>query len=449
MSDAAVVLARYAQELLGSSLPLRIRAWDGSEAGPADGPVLVLRSRRVLRRLLWQPNELGLTRAWVTGELTVEGDLYEALSWLAGVLRESEPRQGERLPLLGRSATALLRLATSGRPSELLSLAGGLPLPLPRPREEVSRRRGREHAPGCRCASISHHHDIGDDFYRLVLGPSLVFSCAYWDEASISSSGRPSLEQAQHDKIDLVCRKLGLLPGMRLLDVGCGWGSLALHAARVYGVHVTAVTNSVEQAALARKRIAATGLANRIAVQVRDYRDVADGPYDAISSIGVAEHVGKETYRTYVQHLRGLLRPGGRLLNHQIAHRPLHAGGRHRMNAFIDRYVVPGRELTPIGSTISVLEESGFEVRDLEALREHYALTLRAWVANLEERWDEAVRLVGPGRARVWRLYMAATALDFESNVLGVNQVLAVRTTPEGDSGLPLAARRQTVACGL
>jgi cyclopropane-fatty-acyl-phospholipid synthase len=441
MSGAAAVLARYVRGALGSPLPLRVRAWDGSETGPTDGPVLVLRSRRALRRLLWQPGELGLARAWVAGELTVEGDLYEALSWLAGVLWETSDKPGQRRSVLARSLAALRWLATAGRPSELLTLAGGLPLPLARPPEEVPRRRSRALSPGRQRPTVGHHYNVGNDFYRLVLGPSLVHSCAYWDEAL----AKPSLEQAQHDKLDLVCRKLALRPGMRLLDVGCGWGSMAVHAARAYGVQVTAVTTSTEQGALARRRVAEAGLADRIVIRVQDYRDVTDGPYDAISSIGVAEHVGPEMYREYAQHLHGLLRPGGRLLNHQIARRPQCDAETYRMNSFIDRYVSPDGKLAHVGSTVSLLEEAGFEVRDLEALREHYALTLRAWVANLEKHWDEAVRLVGPGRARVWRLYMAASVLGFENNIMGVNQVLAVRTTPEGHSGLPLVTRRPVI----
>uniref|UniRef100_UPI0015F12300 SAM-dependent methyltransferase n=1 Tax=Streptomyces phytophilus TaxID=722715 RepID=UPI0015F12300 len=280
-------------------------------------------------------------------------------------------------------------------------------------------------------AAVSHHYDVGNDFYSLVLGPSMVYSCAYWDDGD-------TLEDAQAAKLDLVCRKLGLKEGDRLLDVGCGWGSMVLHAAREYGVRAVGITLSAEQAAYARKRVADAGLGDRIEIRVQDYRETADGPYDAISSIGMAEHVGSTRYGEYARGLHRLLRPGGRLLNHQIARRPLADEEDYAIDEFIDAYVFPDGELSPIGTTVDQLERAGFEVRDTQALREHYALTLRRWVANLEARWAKAVALTTPGRARVWRLYMAASALSFEHNRIGVNQVLAVRTPGTGDSGLPL-----------
>jgi cyclopropane-fatty-acyl-phospholipid synthase len=259
----------------------------------------------------------------------------------------------------------------------------------------------------------------------------MVYSCA------VFATPETTLEDAQAAKLDLVCRKLRLKEGDRLLDVGCGWGSMALHAAREYGARVTGVTLSREQAAYARKRVAEAGLTDRVEIRVQDYREVADGPYDAISSIGMAEHVGTVRYREYAERLYGLLRPGGLLLNHQIGRRPLPDEGEYEIDAFIDRYVFPDGELSPIGATVERLEEAGFEVRDVEALREHYGQTLRAWVANLQEHWEEAARLAGRGRARVWLLYMAASALAFEQNRIGVNQVLAVRTPERAASGLP------------
>jgi cyclopropane-fatty-acyl-phospholipid synthase len=249
------------------------------------------------------------------------------------------------------------------------------------------------------------------------------------------------LEDAQRDKLELICQKLELTPGQRLLDVGCGWGSMAIHAAREYGVSVVGVTLSQEQAAYARKRVAEEGLTDKVEIRVQDYRDVTDGPYDAISSVGMAEHVGSERYLEYARDLFALLRPGGRLLNHQIARRPWQDESAYDIDEFIDAYVFPDGELAPIGTTVTQLESAGFEVRDVEAIREHYALTLRRWVANLEAEWRRAVGIVGAGRARVWRLYMAASALGFERNRIGVNQVLAVRTPDSGDSGVPLRTR--------
>ncbi|MGW5349943.1 class I SAM-dependent methyltransferase [Streptomyces sp. NPDC004031] len=433
MADAAPRIVDFAEHALSRPFPLRVRAWDGSEAGPPGTPVLVFRHRRALRRVLWRPGELGLVRAWVTGELTVDGDLHDALDRLSGLLWErpepvpppaGAPSAARRLPAALRDPDTY-RLARRA-----LALAGpGLP-PAPPP-EEVRPRSGPAHTKRRDRAAVSHHYDVGNDFYALVLGPSMVYSCALWPEADTT------LEQAQSAKLDLVCRKLGLREGQRLLDVGCGWGSMVMHAAAHYGVRATGITLSVEQADFARKRIAEAGLDDLIEIRVQDYREVADGPFDAISSIGMAEHVGSERYLEYARILHGLLRPGGRLLNHQIARRPLRDETAYHVDEFIDRYVFPDGELAPVGATVSRLEEAGFEVRDVEALREHYGRTLRAWVTNLEANWRQAVRLVTPGRARVWQLYMAASAVSFERNRIGVNQVLAVRTGEDGDSEMP------------
>ncbi|WP_406401829.1 cyclopropane-fatty-acyl-phospholipid synthase family protein [Streptomyces sp. NBC_00879] len=429
MGDAAMRLTTLAEELLGAPLPVRIRAWDGSESGPPGAPVLVVRHRRALRRLLWRPGELGLARAWVAGEIDVDGDLYAALDLLSGIIWE----RGEARPASGHPLRdPRLRAAARG----LLKIGGALPPPPP-PAEEVRRRAGPLHTKRRDKKAISHHYDVGNPFYELVLGPSMVYSCAYWHDGG-------TLEDAQRDKLDLVCRKLGLKEGDRLLDVGCGWGSMAMHAAREYGVQVTGITLSREQAAFARKRIAEEGLTDRIEIRVQDYRDVRDGPYDAISSIGMAEHVGQVRYHQYAEQLFSLLEPGGRLLNHQIARPPEENESAYHVDEFIDRYVFPDGELAPLGRTVTSLEAAGFEVRDVEAIREHYALTLRRWVANLEADWDRAVRHSSPGRARVWRLYMAACAISFERNKIGVNQILAVKTPGSGASGLPLRTRTWT-----
>ncbi|MEW2549898.1 cyclopropane-fatty-acyl-phospholipid synthase family protein [Streptomyces sp. NPDC047002] len=426
MADAASRLSALTEELIGAPPPVRIRAWDGSTAGPAQGPTVVIRNRRALRRVMWKPGELGLARAWVAGDIDVEGDLYEVLDRLAAYIWERTDAQQRGLfvldPRLRAAAKAFLRLA------------GPLPPPPPPP-EEVRGRSGTTHTKRRDKQAISHHYDVGNDFYEMVLGPSMVYSCAYWDDAPGFT-----LEDAQRDKLDLVCRKLGLAEGDRLLDVGCGWGSMALHAAREYGARVTGVTLSREQALYARKRVADAGLTDRVDIRVQDYRDVKDGPYDAISSIGMAEHVGSVRFREYADDLYALLRPGGRLLNHQIARRPLAHDEAYEIDAFIDAYVFPDGELAPVGRTLATLEEAGFEARDVQSIREHYALTLRRWVANLEARWADAVRATSPGRARVWRLYMAASALSFERNKIGVNQILAVRTPETGASGLPRRA---------
>ncbi|TLS41931.1 methyltransferase domain-containing protein [Streptomyces montanus] len=428
MQDAALRLKTLVEQLLGVPLPVRLRAWDGSEAGPPGAPALVVRNRRALRRLLWKPGELGLARAWVAGDLTVDGDLYTVLDQMAGLVWE----RGEDARSLGEALRdPEVRAAVRG----LVAMAGLLPLPPAPPPEEVRRRRAHLHTKHTDRRAISHHYDVGNDFYEIVLGPSMIYSCAYWD----SPDG--TLEDAQRDKLALVARKLDLKPGRRLLDVGCGWGSMAIHAAREHGVRVVGVTLSHEQAAYARKRVAGEGLTDRVEIRVQDYRDITDGPYDAISSIGMAEHVGSERYAEYARDLYALLRPGGRLLNHQIGRRPRRDESAYEIDEFIDAYVFPDGELAPIGSTVTELENAGFEVRDVESIREHYGLTLRRWVANLEADWPRAVRLTSPGRARVWRLYMAASALAFERNRIGVNQVLAVRTPESGASGMPLRAR--------
>ncbi|QTD98979.1 SAM-dependent methyltransferase [Streptomyces cyanogenus] len=429
MADAASRLRSLAEQMLGAPLPVRLKAWDGSQAGPPDAPALVVRNRRALRRMLFKPGELGAARAWVAGDLDIEGDLYTALDVMAGLVweRGEDARslvQAVRDPEVRAAARELLKLA-------------GPPIPPAPPGEEIRRPRRRLHTRRTDKRAISHHYDVGNDFYEIVLGPSMVYSCAYWEAAEKGAT----LETAQRDKLELICAKLGLKEGQRLLDVGCGWGSMAIHAAREYGVGVVGVTLSQEQAAYARKRVADEGLTDRVEIRVQDYRDVVDGPFDAISSIGMAEHVGAEKYLEYARQLYDLLKPGGRLLNHQIGRRPQRDESAYEVDAFIDSYVFPDGELAPLGTTVTQLERAGFEVRDVESIREHYALTLRRWVANLEADWDRAVRLTSPGRARVWRLYMAACALAFERNRIGVNQVLAIRTPDSGTSGLPLRPR--------
>ncbi|MFF2243552.1 class I SAM-dependent methyltransferase [Arthrobacter sp. NPDC058130] len=409
-TNAASRLADALAIILGTDgSPLRLRAWDGSEAGPEGAPVVVFRSRRALRRMLWSPGQLGLSRAYVAGEIDAPGDIFAAFAALSSAGKFAEP--GPFRPPTPRELFALLKTAVR------LGALG--PNPVPPPEEARVDRYGRPHSKGRDAAAISHHYDVGNDFYALVLGPSMVYSCAVWEPDGAG------LEAAQAAKLDLVCRKLGLKPGMRVLDVGCGWGSFALHAAQHFGADVVGVTLSVEQAAMARKRAADAGLTDRVDIRVQDYRDVDDGPFDAISSIGMSEHVGREQIQHYASQLYGLLRPGGRLLNHAIS---WNAGPTAPdPDSFIPRYVFPDGEMLSLSDMVTALESAHLEVLDVEALRRHYALTLRAWVRNLEEHWDEAVRLAGVGRARVWRLYMAASALGFEAGITGVNQVLVQR----------------------
>ena len=413
-------MARALEAVLGPDLPIAVRAYDGSRLGPADATAtLLVRSPVVFRRLITAPGELGLGRAYVAGELDVEGDLYAALAALADRMpdvRAFGPRQWAEV----------LRLAGS---SALRTGFGALAVP-----PEEARLGGVRHSKERDAAAIAHHYDVSNAFYRIVLGPSMTYSCAVWEHEDVP------LEDAQAAKYELVCRKLGLEPEMRLLDVGCGWGGMVLHAAANHGVRAVGVTLSRRQAEWAEKAVAEAGLADRVEIRYQDYRDVRDGPFDAISSIGMFEHVGLSQLRVYFGGLRRLLRPGGRLLNHAIARPPNAGRTRFQPNSFIDRYVFPDGELHEVGNVVSTMQRTGYEVRHVESLREHYALTLRAWVSNLETGWDDAVAEVGPGRARVWRLYMAASALNFEAGRTQVHQVLAVRSDG-GRSGLPLRPR--------
>ena len=403
-------LARLVAEVLGPDPPVAVELHDGTVVGRADAAArLVIRSPNVLRRLLTAPGELGFARAYVAGELDIDGDLYAAL-------RLREHFAGRRLQ--PKQWLAAARIVTS---------AGLRPLSPP---PEEAHLGGRRHTRERDFAAIRHHYDVSNRFYRLVLGPSLTYSCAVWDDPA------GTLEDAQAAKHELVCTKLGLQEGMRLLDVGCGWGGMLLHAAVHHGVSAVGVTLSARQAEFARERVRDAGVADRVEVRLADYRDLGDERFDAISSIGMFEHVGLANLRLYFRRLFGLLDPGGRLLNHGIA-RPRNIRARFRRRGFVDRYVFPDGELHELGSVVSTMQAGGFEPRNTESLREHYALTLRAWVANLESSWAEAVSEVGAARARIWRLYMFGSALGFEAGRLQVHQVLAVRAHG-GVSGMPL-----------
>ena len=399
--------------VLGGDLQVAIRAYDGSHAGPSDASTtLVIRSPVAVRRVLWSPGELGFARAYVAGDIDVDGDIYPALAALRRPLADDAFRSP-------RSWVAVARLVGG---------AGGLRRAPEPPPEEV-RLHGRRHSRSRDAAAIAHHYDVSGGFYRLLLGSTMTYSCAVWEDPSVG------LDAAQEAKYELICRKLGLVPGVRLLDVGCGWGGMAIHAARMYGVRVVGVTLSREQAELARRRVADAGLGDLVEIRLADYREVEDGPYQAISSIGMFEHVGADQLGRYFARMHRLLAPEGRLLNHGIS-RP--AGQRtFGRSSFLQRYVFPDGELEEIGTVVSAVQHAGLEVRHVENLREHYALTLRAWSRNLDEHYAEAVSLAGAGRARVWRLYLAGSALGFESGEVEIHQTLAVKTAA-GSSGLPL-----------
>lgn len=393
-------LADALEQALGGALPVGVRTWDGGGAGPDTGPTVVLRNRRALRRLLWRPGELGLARAYVTGDLDVDGDIKDGfrLAWAAireGRLRRPTPRELARLGVLA------VRLGVLGPP--------------PRPPVQEARLTGRLHALGRDRAAISHHYDLGNDFYELVLDEHMAYSCGWWSEAD-------TLAEAQRAKLDMVCRKLELRPGVRMLDVGCGWGSLVLHAAKEYGAQVTGVTISRQQHDFVTRRAHARGLDHLVTVRLLDYRHVDDGPYDAVSSIEMGEHVGEENYPAYVRVLYRNLRAGGRLVLQQMSRGRGAPGG----GAFIESYIAPDMTMRALHATLGHLSGAGFEIRDVVAMREHYVRTIDAWAATLEDRWDEVVARVGVGWARVWRLYLAGAALAFEENRMGVDQIVAV-----------------------
>lgn len=428
MRPVAPQLAELVENLLGAPLPIRLRAWDGSEAGPAgpDVPVAVLRHRRALRRLLWNPGELGLARAFVAGELEVEGNVEDGLSrfWnLAATTGTPTIGLADKLA----AARLALRLGVIGPrpkpPASEARLSGGL----------HTRRRDR--------AAIAHHYDLSNDFYEFLLDPNMAYSCGYWTD---EQSPGYALEDAQRDKLDTICRKLGLRPGMRLLDVGCGWASLLVHAAQHYGVHAVGVTLSEQQRRYGTERVAAAGLADRVEIRLQDYRAVGgatspDQPFDAVSSIEMGEHVGEHNYPTYAAQLQKLVLPHGRVLLQQMTRGAAGANSAPGGGAFMERYVAPDMFMRPLGSTLNFLEAAGLEVVDVHSLREHYVWTVQPWLDTLREREAEAVALIGEEQFRVWVLYLAGAALAFRENRMGVHQILLVRPGPGGTSGLPRA----------
>ncbi len=406
--------------LIGPELPVRFSAYDGSATGKEESTIsLRLENERGLRYIATAPGELGLVRAYLAGDLVLDGvnpgDPYELMSIIADDLKFRMPS-----------------------PDTALRVARGLGLGvLHRPElppEEVLPQwqrtlRGIKHSKTRDAEVIHHHYDVSNRFYELVLGDSMTYTCACYPDLDAS------LETAQDAKYALVAGKLGLKPGMRLLDVGCGWGGMVRHAAK-RGVKALGVTLSAEQADWAQRKIDEEGLGDLAEVRHMDYRDVQESEFDAVSSIGLTEHIGIAHYLAYFRFLRSRLRTGGRLLNHCITM----PNDRKRVerNGIINRYVFPDGELASAGHIIRVMERVGLEPRHEENLREHYAMTLRDWNANLAANWDEAVAEAGENRARIWGLYMAGSRLAFERNEIQLHQVLATKTADTGDSSFPL-----------
>jgi cyclopropane-fatty-acyl-phospholipid synthase len=395
-------LADLVREGAGVELPVRIRAWDGTEAGPAEGPVLVINNRRALRRLLWAPGEMGLARAYVTGDIDVDGDIADGF-------RRAWPMSAKR-----RTSISLRDKAGAGLTAARIG-AVGLP---PKPPVSEARLAGRLHTRGRDRAAIAHHYDLSNDFYKLLLDEHMAYSSAYY-----THDGQ-SLHDAQSAKLDLVCRKLELKEGQRLLDVGCGWGSMILYAARNFGVRATGITLSAEQRDFITERVTQEGLGSLVEVRLQDYRELSDEPatFDAVSSIEMGEHVGEGNYPTYVSTMLGALKSGSRLLLQQMSRREGTAPGG---GPFIESYIAPDMHMRSLWQTVRHLENAGFEVRGVEAMREHYVKTVEHWLETFETFYDEFVALQGEEVARVWRLYLVGGGLAFEQGRMGVDQILA------------------------
>ena len=415
-----MTIADLVRAVTDGEIPMRFEAFDGSVAGSsARGLTLRLHNERGLRYLITSPGDLGLARAYVSGDLELvgapPGDPYLAVRALAAWRFRRPP--AAQLPRLLQEI-GFRRLIPPEPPAQEA---------LPRVRRTLE---GMRHSRKRDVEAISKHYDVSNAFYGYVLGPSMAYTCA------VFTNPDASLDEAQEEKFDLVARKLALEPGMRLLDVGCGWGGMALHAAKHYGVKVVAITLSRAQADWAAAAVERERLAGQVRVLHGDYRDSPGSGYDAVSSIGLLEHVGVGHYGSYFRFLRDKLSDRGRLLNHCITRADNRSPA--LTGAFIDRYVFPDGELTGSGRIISEAQDAGFEVRHEENLREHYALTLRAWCANLAANWDACVREVGVETARVWGLYMAASRFGFETNEIQLHQVLAVNTPKDGDASFPL-----------
>jgi cyclopropane-fatty-acyl-phospholipid synthase len=415
-------LAEVFERVVGRDAQVEFIAYDGSKAGPAGADITVdITSPYAISYLAHAPGAIGLARAYVAGYLDISGDMYTGLHRMQSALGDLT-WSDKRTLLRGIIGDPILRAAALKR--------------LDPPPQEVRTDRvpllsGLRHSKRRDAKAISHHYDVSNTFYEWVLGPSMAYTCACFPTEDAT------LEQAQFHKFDLVSRKIGLKPGMRLLDVGCGWGGMVMHAAREYGVKALGVTLSKQQAEWAQKAIAEAGLSELAEVRHLDYRDVTEGDFDAVSSIGLTEHIGKGNLPAYFSFLYGKLKPGGRLLNHCIT-RPDDTEPAIRTEGFINKYVFPDGELEGPGHLVSKMHDAGFEVRHEENLREHYAKTLTGWCRNLDAHWDEAVAEVGEGTARVWRLYMAGSRLGFELNWIQLHQVLGVKLHENGRSDMPL-----------
>jgi len=408
-----VSIAHNVAALFDESINVKFVGYDLSAAGnTASSNVFNIKSPQALQYILGAPGDLGLARAYITGALDITGDFHATLLELYRHIKEPVPKLAT-LALLKSVGPQILT-----RPS--------LPVEEAPPRYK----RGILHSLARDKSAIQHHYDVSNSFYRMILGPTLVYSCA------VFTKEKDSLEKAQLEKIDLICRKLDLRAGMRLLDIGCGWGSLVMHAAKEYGVKAVGVTLSTNQAQLANERIAKAKLSKLIEVRIQDYREIPENNFHAISSVGMSEHVGSAKMNGYFEELRKRVMSEGRLLNHCIV-RP-HSQVKERTGKFFDRYIFPDGELIAPSKVAQSMIDVGFELRHSENLREHYSRTLTKWCENLVENWDDAVNEVGLTRARIWHLYMTLSRIGFETNNIQIHQFLGVVNNPLGANPMPL-----------
>ncbi len=409
-------LAEVFDSVAGADAPVEFVAYDGSKTGTPGSPVRIeVRSPRAIELFMSHPGQVGLARAYVAGEVEVIGDVVDLFNALSDV-RPKQMSTSEKLRLAREFGPTFLKVGDIFHRDET-------------PPEE-KQLGGRRHSKGRDAQAIAHHYDVSNQFYRYVLGPSMAYTCAVFPTADAT------LDQAQEAKFDLVCRKLGLKPGMRVLDVGCGWGGMVLHAAKNYGVEIIGVTLSKPQADWGQQAVIEGGLESQAQVRFSDYRDVPEGNFDAVSSIGLTEHIGEANYPEYFGFLLSKVKPEGRLHNHSITRFDDNQKVRYR-NSFINRYIFPDGELTGPAKIATALTNEGWELQHEENIRVHYVKTLQCWRMNLEENWDAAVAEVGERKARVWRLYMAASEFGFDRNIIQLHQFLGTNTVG-GKSGMPL-----------
>lgn len=416
--SVATELERALAPFAGGALPVRLTAWDGSVAGPRDAPRVTVSSPNALARLLWNPGELGAAQAYVSEEIDVDGDLGEALEhvWEVAAQRGLRGVRPGPKAILAAARVAIAAGVLGRRPSNPASQA---------------KVRGRLHSLRRDRAVIGHHYDLSNDFYSLILDSRMAYSSAYFGidpQVCAQVGDETALEAAQLAKLDLVCDKVGLRPGARFLDVGCGWGALAIHAAHTRGARVPGITLSREQKSFADKRIADLGLEERVEIRLQDYRETPERGFDAAASLEMGEHVGDANYPSYARMLHDAVRPGGKVLVQQMSRDGRHPGG----GPFIESFIAPDMSMRPVARTVAALTATGLDFVESQSLRRDYVWTVDGWLANFRRNRREIEAMVGLEVARVWELYLVGGRMSFDSGRMGVDQILLRR--PGGDA---------------